>query len=115
MQYAPPVLSWLDERDRIKAIMAELPGVRGTQSPKGKDANDWLQAGKLEALIVGMLEHTDWVPPVERDLSSYVGEVVSGELWQRLQGAACDGWQFVGRQVDTDWPVERYEAVGYVD
>ena len=56
------VLAWLDERERAKSIMAALPGAAGMQSPRGKDANDWLQAGKLEGLIVGMLRRAGWAP-----------------------------------------------------
>lgn len=56
------VLAWLDERERAKSIMAVLPGAHGMQSPRGKDANDWLQAGILEGLIFGMLRKTGWTP-----------------------------------------------------
>jgi hypothetical protein len=49
------VLVWADQRDRAKAVMADLPGAYGMQSPQGKDANDWLIDGKLRKLITYVL------------------------------------------------------------
>lgn len=84
------VLAWLDKRERAQEIMKSLPGAYGVQSPRGKDANDWLQAGKLEDLLIGFLKRMGWKPeetpppmqPYEKMLA------LSDQLgftWERLE------------------------------
>ena len=45
------VIVWVDEEEVARAALASLPGAVGFKSPYGKDANDWLQAGRLCEII----------------------------------------------------------------
>lgn len=51
------VIVWVDKEEIARAALALLPGAVGFKSPYGKDANDWLQAGRLceilERLVYG--------------------------------------------------------------
>ena len=51
------VIVWADRGEVARAALASLPGAVGFRSPYDKDANDWLQAGRLceilERLVYG--------------------------------------------------------------
>lgn len=48
------VIVWMDKGEIADAIAEQLPGAARLQSPKGKDANDWLCAGRLGEMIAMM-------------------------------------------------------------
>lgn len=48
------VIVWMDKGEVADAIAEQLPGAARVQSPKGKDANDWLQAGRLGEIVATM-------------------------------------------------------------
>jgi len=50
------VIAWVDKAEIAKACMLAIPGALGFKSPNGKDANDWLQAGRLPELIGELIE-----------------------------------------------------------
>lgn len=66
---------WADKGDIADAAALSIRAA-SMRSPKGKDANDWLQAGKLGDLLFGMLQRMGWTqpepppPPVQPDAVS---------------------------------------------
>ncbi len=48
------VIVWMDKGEVADAIAEQLPGAARVQSPKGKDANDWLRLGRLGEMLAIM-------------------------------------------------------------
>lgn len=57
-QYSYKII-WADRKEISNDTARRIKADFSMPSPNGKDANDWLQAGKLEKLLIGMLQKID--------------------------------------------------------